>query len=135
MSRDDERGRSGPVEGEPASAGKSGGRAAAAKNPFLEEATPGVRQRRHKPPAGIISAGGVDMARAHASGIRLPEGVERKSLETRKVVVAVETDPRRVPTHPRMRDKVAARPGTLVARDTPVGAAPRRADTPLPGRN
>ncbi len=74
------------------------------QNAFLDEADPPpVRQRRAKPPPGIITAGGVDMARAHASGIKLREQTAAEpSLDQPRVVVAVEIDPRKVPTHKRL---------------------------------
>jgi hypothetical protein len=82
-------------------------RPAAGGNPFLEAAPPTAASRpaavrRAKPPPGIISAGGVDMARAHASNIRPVADTEHKPADTAKVVLAVETDPRRVRTIPRM---------------------------------
>jgi hypothetical protein len=61
------------------------------------------RARRVKPPPGIISAGGVDMARAHASGIKLRDvAMPEPIVDQPRVVVAVETDPRKVPTHKRL---------------------------------
>ena len=82
-------------------------RPAAGGNPFLESAPPAAAARpaavrRGKPPPGIISAGGVDMARAHASNIRPAADTEQKPVDTAKVVLAVETDPRRIRTIPRM---------------------------------
>jgi len=74
---------------------------AAGQNPFLDEnesaPQPAARPRKAKPPPGIISAGGVDMARAHASNIKLA-GSEHAAGEGPKVVLAVETDPRRART-------------------------------------
>jgi hypothetical protein len=69
--------------------------------------------RRAKPPPGIISAGGVDMARAHASNIQPAADTDYKPTETAKVVLAVETDPRRVRTAPRL-DGVQLPPGAAI---------------------
>jgi hypothetical protein len=61
------------------------------------------RARRPKPPPGIITAGGVDMARAHASGIRVPGSTSPATpRDEPRVVLAVQTDPRRVPTPRRL---------------------------------
>jgi len=95
------------------------GEAKADANPFLDGAEPRVRdvvadvvtdvvpdvvrKRRPKPPPNIISAGGVDMARAHASGIKLRDNTAPEpTLDQPRVVLAVETDPRKVPTHKRL---------------------------------
>lgn len=78
------------------------GGAKPARNPFFDEAdAPPIRRvARPKPPPGIISAGGVDMARAHASGILIREATAAETtLDEPRVVVGVETDPRKVPTH------------------------------------
>jgi hypothetical protein len=79
-------------------------RPAAGINPFLDEAglTPSSRTKKHKPPPAVISAGGVDMARAHASNVQPKANLDPKTVDVPKVVVAVETDPRRVRTGPRM---------------------------------
>jgi hypothetical protein len=111
MSGEDERSRQGTPDGGMRPVPKEAPRPAAGSNPFLAEApaaaapAPAVR-RRGKPPPGIISAGGVDMARAHASNIRPAADTEARPMETAKVVVAVETNPRRVQT---MRNLEAAR--------------------------
>lgn len=144
MGHDDDRGQSGRTAGGPP--GGEGPRRAA-NNLFLDD-PPRPRQKRHKPAAGIISAGGVDMARAHASGIRPPREIEPPAVETRKVVVAVETDARKVPTHRKLLegrdpgtrpallpgDGGAGQPGS---RSSPQGAArPRSPESdpapPLP---
>ena len=80
------------------------GEAKPGKNPFLDEAgVPPVRQRKAKPPPNIISAGGVDMARAHASNIKLRDNTAPEpTLDQPRVVVAVELDPRKIPTHRRL---------------------------------
>jgi hypothetical protein len=80
------------------------GQAPAKKTPLFDEADVILpRARRVKPPPGIISAGGVDMARAHASGIKLRDAAAPEPVtDQRRVVVAVETDPRKVPTHKRL---------------------------------
>ena len=79
-------------------------RPAAGANPFTDAAAPPPgapapapgKVRRGKPPPGIISAGGVDMARAHASNIRPLADSEQKVIEQAKVVLSVEkADPRR----------------------------------------
>ncbi|MFO0762692.1 MAG: PEGA domain-containing protein [Byssovorax sp.] len=79
-------------------------RPAAGINPFLDEAgvSPSSRVKKPKPPPAVISAGGVDMARAHASNVLPKANQESKTVDVPKVVVAVETDPRRVKTGPRM---------------------------------
>jgi hypothetical protein len=63
------------------------------------EPWPTLRPRKVRPPPGIITAGGVDMARAHAVGIEprisnVPEPIVHEP----RVVVTVETNPTRVPT-------------------------------------
>lgn len=87
---------------------QKGGSAKPGANPFFdesEEPRPLPRARRLKPPPGIISAGGVDMARAHASNIRVPGGgIPALLPDEPRVVVSVETDARKVPTHKRLLD-------------------------------
>lgn len=77
-----------------------------AANPFFDDvggSRPPPRARRQKPPPGIITAGGVDMARAHASGIKIREAPAPVIVpDEPRVVIAVETDERKVPTHPRL---------------------------------
>jgi hypothetical protein len=110
MSGEDERRRQETVPGGMRAVPKDSPRPAAGSNPFLAEApvVPApVRRRGGKPPPGIISAGGVDMARAHASNIRPAADTELPQMETEKVVVSVETNPRRVQT---MRNLEALRP-------------------------
>jgi len=109
MSGEDERMRR-PVEG-------ASPRPAAGAAPAMEEAPAAApaaapRGRRGKPPPGIISAGGVDMARAHASNIRpMTSEAEQKPVDEAKVVlVAEKTDPRRMRT---MR-RIDIKPGDLV---------------------
>lgn len=79
-------------------------RPAAGNNPFLDEAgsSTSSRAKKPKPPPAIISAGGVDMARAHAANVQPKPQIEGRTAEVAKVVVAVETDPRRVRTGPRL---------------------------------
>jgi hypothetical protein len=79
-------------------------RPAAGNNPFLDEAGSSIssRAKKPKPPPAIISAGGVDMARAHAANVQPKPQIEGRTAEVAKVVVAVETDPRRVRTGPRL---------------------------------
>jgi hypothetical protein len=74
------------------------------RSPSSEATEPAPpRVRKAKPPPGIITAGGVDMARAHASGIKPPAPTSPEpATDQPRVVVAVETDPRKVPTHPRL---------------------------------
>src|SRR5262249_37168459 len=76
-----------------------------AGSPFMEEPPPGPpaekpRGRRGKPPPGIISAGGVDMARAHASNIRpaTRDSGPKPSDEAKGVLVAEKGGPRRMRT-------------------------------------
>lgn len=79
-------------------------RPAAGVNPFVDDAPTGTpapgtaKPRRGKPPPGIISAGGVDMARAHASNIRPLAESEQKTDEAKVVLVAEKVDPRRMRT-------------------------------------
>src|SRR4029079_10983314 len=50
-----------------------------------------------------ITAGGVDMARAHASGIRVRDAATPEHpVDEPKVVVSAETDERKVPTHKKL---------------------------------
>jgi hypothetical protein len=81
---------------------------AKAKDPVREEAgahpppsPPAARPRRKvKPPPNIITAGGVDMARGHASGIVPRSGGSREPVGNQpRVVLTVDTDMRRAPTH------------------------------------
>src|SRR4051812_43577798 len=85
----------------------------AAKNPFFDDAdgppSPPIRSRKAKPAPAMMTAGGVDMARAHASGIKVREAMPEQPVEQAKVVVAVETDPRKVPTHKRLLEGREAR--------------------------
>jgi hypothetical protein len=81
-------------------------------------ARPPPRARRPKPPPGIITAGGVDMARAHASGIVVREQrAPDVAKDEPRVVIAVETDARKVPTHPRLIEPRASAGAT--AADAP----------------
>jgi hypothetical protein len=111
MNGEDERSRQGTPQGGMQPAAREAPKPAAGLNPFLAEAPPAVpaapARRRGKPPPGIISAGGVDMARAHASNIRPAADTEGPRMETAKVVVSVETNPRRVQT---MRNMEGLRP-------------------------
>jgi hypothetical protein len=104
------------------------------KNPFFDEsdAPPLPRARRMKPPPGIITAGGVDMARAHASGIQIREPGPEQKVDEPRVVLAVETDLRKVPTDKRLlegRDanadgsRAAMLPGTPGHGATPMPSA------------
>lgn len=82
-----------------------------AKQPILGDSAPRAlpRARRAKPPPGIITAGGVDMARAHAAGIRVREGTGPDvPRDEPRVVLAVESDPRKVPTSRRLLEARAA---------------------------
>lgn len=115
MSGEDERSRQGTPQGVMKPAPRETPRPAAGLNPFLAEAPPAAAaapaapaaRRRGKPPPGIISAGGVDMARAHASNIRPAPDTEGPRMETAKVVLSVESNPRRIQT---MRNLEALRP-------------------------
>jgi hypothetical protein len=62
---------------------------------------PTPKVRKQKPPPGFISAGGVDMARGHAANIQ-PKPSAALTPAVPRVVLSVETDPRRVPTAPRL---------------------------------
>jgi hypothetical protein len=77
-------------------------------------AAPAARVRKAKPPPGIIMAGGVDMARGHAANIQPKALGSAQTPAVPRVVVSVETDPRRVPTAPRL---------------IPAGRAPANATT------
>jgi hypothetical protein len=93
-----------------------------------------TRPRKVKPPPGIITAGGVDMARAHASGIEVRGGAAPEATPNQpRVVLAVETDPRKVPTHRRLLEgREPAEDGARAAM-LPVGSpavAPHVATNP-----
>lgn len=87
-----------------ASANKA--RPAAGGNPFLDDgsAPPAAssRAKKPKPPPGIMSAGGMDMARAHAENILPKKNLPEQPSDMPRVVVTVETDPRRMPTNPKL---------------------------------
>jgi hypothetical protein len=110
------------------------------RNPFFDEGdAPPPRRKKVKPPPGIITAGGVDMARAHASGIKVREAAvpEHPSAQP-KVVVAVETDPRKVPTHKRLLPGRAAgeERSALLPEPGLTGASPASAPpTPRTGQD
>jgi hypothetical protein len=110
MSGDDDHGPARPDKGPAAGAGD----------------TPSPRPRKAKPPPGIITAGGVDMARAHASGIELRDGpVPEPTVDQPRVMLAVEADLRKVPTHPRLagargRAEAGARSAAVAAGSTQV---------------
>src|SRR5580658_6170114 len=74
------------------------------KNPFFDEidAPPPARARRAKPAPGIISGAGLDMARGHASGIQIRDTGPAQKVDEPRVVLAVETDVRKVPTDKRL---------------------------------
>ena len=58
------------------------GQAKPGKTPSFEEsdvAPPARPRKKAKPPPNIITAGGVDMARGHASGIQVREGAPRRA--------------------------------------------------------
>jgi hypothetical protein len=81
------------------------GRALPGRSPLLDDlAGPAaLRPRKMKPPPGIITAGGVDMARAHASGIEIRSApLSEEPTHLPRVVLSIETDPRKVPTHRRL---------------------------------
>lgn len=83
-------------------------------NPFPEqEGPPRARSRRQKPPPGIITAGGVDMARAHASGIQVRDAAQPEHpMDEPRVVLS---DPRKLPKRlldePEQRPDPAEEPG------------------------
>lgn len=75
------------------------------RNPFIDEPVPAPLPRLKKQrPAGIMSAGGVDMARAYATDIHVRAAQPERPLAEERVVVSVETDPRRVQTERRLVD-------------------------------
>lgn len=65
-------------------------------------AAPAARVKKAKPPPGIITAGGVDMARGHASNIQPKALGSAQTPAVPRVVVSAETDPRRARTMPRL---------------------------------
>ncbi len=80
--------------------------AAAGPPPLPDQNKPGPpptpRVTKEKPPPGMITAGGVDMARGHAGNIH-PKGLGPAATPAvPRVVLSAETDPRRVPTAPRL---------------------------------
>ena len=74
---------------------------------------PAARTRKDKPPPGIITAGGVDMARGHARNIQPKELGPAHTPAVPRVVLSGEMDPRRVPTAPRLN--VSVKPGNALA--------------------
>jgi hypothetical protein len=76
------------------------------KHPSVEEpdiVLPVRPRKKAKPPPNIITAGGVDMARGHASGIQIREGGSAEpTVDQPRVVIGVETDLRKLPTHKRI---------------------------------
>jgi hypothetical protein len=100
------------------------------ENPYLDDADippPALRPRRAKPPPNIITAGGVDMARGHASGIPIREGKGPEAAsDLPRVVIAVETDLRKIPTHRRLQAAAEAREKS--AHPTPVATGAARAE-------
>jgi hypothetical protein len=97
------------------------------------EPWPTLRPRRVKPPPGIISAGGVDMARAHASGItpRVSTMPEPPVNEPR-VVLTVETNPQRALTQPRLQLSKAGTSDASSAHDGPLPGSASDAAAPPP---
>ena len=100
------------------------------KNPFFDEidAPPPARARRPKPPPHVITAGGVDMARGHASGIQVKDTGPAHTVDEPRVVLAVETDLRKVPTDKKLlegRDPNADGSRSAMLPGTPGG-------TPMP---
>lgn len=65
-------------------------------------AAPAARVKKAQPPPGIITAGGVDMARGHARNIQPKALGDAQTPAVPRVVVSVETDPRRARTMPRL---------------------------------
>jgi hypothetical protein len=112
-----------------------------APGPFFDEADAPrrARARRTKPPPGIITAGGVDMARAHASGIKIRAGaVPDHPIDEPRVVIAVETDARRTTTHKRILDtrepeEDGARSALLPGTPGLAGGHPQTPGDPGPG--
>lgn len=102
-----------------------------ADNPFFvddDAPRPVPRAKRGKPPPAVITAGGVDMARAHAAGIRIREPGVVPRVDEPRVVLRVETDPRRIRTPRRLLEGRDAGDGTRAAllplTPSPVAAAP-----------
>lgn len=110
--------------------------------PSFDEADiplPARPRRKAKPPPNIITAGGVDMARGHATGILPRNGASAgPSLDEPRVVLAVETDPRRVPTHRRLVEaregEDGARPALLPGSSHPTPVSTAKARIPESGR-
>lgn len=80
-------------------------RAAAGPPPLPDQNKAGPPPAAHvkkETPPGMSTAGGVDVARAHAGNIQ-PKGLgPALTPAVPRVVLSVETDPRRVPTAPRL---------------------------------
>ena len=105
-------------------------------NPFLDQAevSAPAAPRKARPSPRIISAGGVEMARAHAVGICARASSYVQPINTARVVLNVESDTRRVPTERRLppgratsRARTAKRPSTsLPTGARALAAVPRR---------
>jgi hypothetical protein len=63
---------------------------------------PAAKVRKQKPPPGFITGGALDMARGHAANIQPKAQGAALTPAVPRVVLSVETDPRRVPTAPRL---------------------------------
>jgi hypothetical protein len=132
MSGEDRTERGTPPDGMRGRAAKAEPRPEAAPPPLPDAAAPAsapaAKVRTPKPPPGIITAGGVDMARGHAANIQPRAQSAALTPAVPRVVLSVETDPRRVPTAPRLipggkteRERPAATAGAAAS---PWGAAP-----------
>lgn len=106
MSGEDQSERGTPPDGMRARAAKAEApRAAAGGPPPLPEQAapaPAARVKQAKAPPGIIMAGGVDMARAHAANIQPKTLGAAHTPEVPRVVLSAETDSRRARTMPRL---------------------------------
>lgn len=133
MSGEDQSERGTPPDGMRARAAKaesSGAATGSGPPPLPPEqapaAAPAARVKKAKPPPGMITAGGVDMARGHAANIQPKAlGAAQTPAVPRVVVSAEKTDPRRARTMPRLSPgggAPAANAGNNDGKASPWGA-------------